>query len=151
MRVDGASGRDEETFGSINAAVIPYSGVVVVADRSQKRLVLISPSVERDVRVVGRTGSGPGELREPKSLQLVDDTVVTLLDRGLSRFTRFTLSAKGLRIAGTTTVTPRPADACYLRDRLVAFRYDEEISAGQVLCAATVRPVTACGLPQFRM
>jgi len=168
IRVDGTSGRDEGTFGSIDAAVISYSGIVIVADRSQRRLVLIFPSVERDVRVVGRTGSGPGELREPKSLQLVDDSVVTLLDRGLSRFTRFTMSGIGLRIAGTTAVTPRPDDACYLRDRLVAFRYDpvrrmmlhwartptaperyvgrpfeagsgfleEELSQGQVLCAA---------------
>jgi hypothetical protein len=113
---------ETEEFGLVEAALILPNGAAVVSDRVKQRLVFITPT-GRGVRVVGRAGSGPGEMKEPSSLAVFDSGVV-VLDRALARLSFFNLTTTGLRYHRSISVRRIPDAVCGYQKEYVSLRYD---------------------------
>jgi hypothetical protein len=68
-------------------AVDPRDGSLYVSDAFWGRVLRFAPD-GRLVRAYGRRGDGPGELRAPGAVEVVDSAVVVLDERRLTRFRR---------------------------------------------------------------
>jgi hypothetical protein len=115
------------------ATAIPGLGFVVL-DLSNLRLQLFAFD-GRLLGVTGRSGSGPGEMREPVSISLVASDTVAVLDRALQRLSFIAVGPSGLRTARTVPLDHNPEDICRIGRRFVALGHDPATS--QVLHAVT--------------
>jgi len=124
LHVDGSSGLEREEFDDIAVGVLSGNGQALVVDRGKMRVPLLTalPNGHR-VTTLGRRGSGPGELREPKSIHSVGNQFI-LLDRALLRLTYYEIRGTDLGLAKTSALTELPDDVCFLDSRMVAFGYD---------------------------
>ncbi len=79
-------GGDSSGFGFVGPVRLLHSGGVVIGDHSAVRLVVYD-SNGRLVRVLGRRGDGPGELRQIGSVSVTAEDSIVTFDPRLQRFT----------------------------------------------------------------
>jgi hypothetical protein len=109
----------EAQFQDVRGAIALSDGRIVVAEASADQLVVFG-SDGRVITTIGRSGRGPGELRDPNDLFLLPRDTIAVRDLSTSRITLFTADGNVVddwRIGG-----PPRSIAGVLRDhRLVAF------------------------------
>ncbi len=81
-----------QTFGDIGGAVISRWGDLIISDLGNSHVVRFTADGEL-VEIIGREGAGPGEFRNPTSLDIeTDKDILWVADRTLSRMNRYRLS-----------------------------------------------------------
>jgi hypothetical protein len=107
-------------FGLLQGGARLQGGEVVLMDSRMNRVLLLDG--EGAVRhVVGREGEGPGEFRELRSLQALDDSTVAIFDRGNQRFSTLVLRGDSLALVAERTLPGFIEDACILGDELFLY------------------------------
>jgi hypothetical protein len=87
VREIAASSRDA-SFTAIDALDVDSKGLIYVPDTYQQRMTVLGPDA-RVVRSFGRRGSGPGEFRSIRGVQILDGDSVLAYDPTLGRITVF--------------------------------------------------------------
>jgi hypothetical protein len=90
----------EAEFAVITGADADSRGRIFVADWMQKRVTVLSPE-GRVLRTLGAYGSGPGEFRAMRGLQVLPGDSVLVYDPELARVTVY--EPDSLRVAGTVS------------------------------------------------
>ena len=139
---------EAQEFGLIAAAVFLPSGMAVISDRAKQRLVVI-PRGGIATSTVGRTGSGPGEMKEPSSLFLIDSTHLVLLDRALARLSIFRPITSGIQYVRSVPLKAIPDDLCASGNEFVAMRFDAPSQTILHRVSAAGREISAFGTPLF--
>jgi len=130
FRVGSGTTTPTEPFGSIESARF-VSETVIVLDGRRPGLFHFS-SRGRQIEVVGRSGSGPGEMHEPTVLQVAPGGRAILLDRALLRLTHYEYSGGKFRLVSTTRLEDDGTESfCLLRGQLIAYGYNA--STGRIL------------------
>jgi hypothetical protein len=109
----------EAQFHDVRGAIALSDGRIVVAEASADQLVVFG-SDGRVIRTIGRSGRGPGELRDPNDLFLLPGDTIAVRDLSTSRITLFTPDGSVVdtwRIDGP----PRSIAGVLRGHRLVAF------------------------------
>ena len=108
IRADTATGQvwvlpapDGGWYGPRGIAVGP-DGSVAVTDTGDKRVILYSPDL-RHLKVIGKPGTGPGELIEPVGIAWLDYRSFVVCDTGNRRLQVFSVSGKVLRMIPLST------------------------------------------------
>ncbi len=80
--------RFPEPFSSVTGVRVLSTGEILIADRTERRLLRLDPELRRATRV-GRDGSGPGEYAAPAGLVPLANDSTMLVDPGLMRLTAY--------------------------------------------------------------
>lgn len=146
-RFGGGSGAGGEQFGSLNGAAVIGPGSAVLADRRNGRLVVVV-ATPRSVTVVGRTGSGPGEFREPRAIGLRGSHDLLVYDHGLARVSDYGIDGRSLVLKGSASVDGRAINMCWQGGSTIALAYDQ--ATGTILRrAGPDGTITSFGDPFF--
>lgn len=94
----------EVEFAAISGVGADSRGRIFVADWMQKRVTVLSPDGEM-LRTLGAVGSGPGEYRAIRGMQVIQGDTVLVYDPELARVTAY--EPDSLRVAGTTNLAGR--------------------------------------------
>lgn len=81
FRVGSMAGADWETFGDLGGVAFDARGNLYVFDRQSSRVV-VTDARGRFVRIVGKRGEGPGELRMPAGFTVLRDGTAVIADMG---------------------------------------------------------------------
>ncbi|MSR37008.1 MAG: hypothetical protein EXR95_10295 [Gemmatimonadetes bacterium] len=93
VTVGAFDGQDWETFGEIADVDFDGAGNLYVFDSQKQRVVVVDPA-GRFVRMFGKQGDGPGELRSPMALVVLPDGTAVIGDLGQRAFVIFSRSLK---------------------------------------------------------
>jgi hypothetical protein len=91
-------------FATITGIDSDTRGRIFVADWMQKRVTVLSPG-GRVLRTLGTVGSGPGEFRAMRGLQVLPGDSLAVYDPELARVTVY--EPQSLRVAATVSLGPR--------------------------------------------
>jgi len=94
----------EVELAAVNGVDADSRGRVFVADWMQKRVTVLSPQ-GRLLRALGTVGSGPGEFRAVRGLQVTPGDTLAVYDPELARVTLF--EPESLKVAGTVNLAGR--------------------------------------------
>ena len=72
---------------AVSAFAVAANGDIVIADASERRVFVYGPSGRR-LRVLGRSGDGPGEFRQPRNLAIASNGDVLVVE-AVGKFHRF--------------------------------------------------------------
>jgi hypothetical protein len=106
-----------EMFGSIRDVAVDGGGRVFVLD-AMHRTVRAFGNDGECLFELGGEGSGPGELREPVSLDLASDGRLRILDMGNGRIEQFDVSGAMPRRLDSVPVPVQGIDLCTIADRI---------------------------------
>jgi len=93
----------EAEFATITGIDADTRGRIFVADWMQKRVTVLGPE-GRVLRTLGAVGSGPGEFRAMRGLQVLPGDSLAVYDPELARVTVF--EPQSLRVASTVNLGP---------------------------------------------
>ncbi len=79
FRVGRLDGADWETFSRVGSVAFDGAGNLYVFDSDNSRIVMVGPTGEF-VRQIGSPGEGPGELRAPQAMGVMEGGTVAVLD-----------------------------------------------------------------------
>jgi hypothetical protein len=100
VRIGELEGPEEYTFGTVVSMAVDSGGTMYVLDQ-QALTVRVYDAAGRHVRDIGRSGSGPGELKQPHSLDFMPDGRLAVRDFGNARINFYDASGES---AGTLTI-----------------------------------------------
>jgi hypothetical protein len=126
MRVGVLAGDTRYEFGEItDIAKVERRGELYVLDRLASRLSVFDETGQF-VTSVGRRGQGPGEFVLARSLSLVGDDQVRVLDPGNGRVSEFVLLGEESLLLNREVTLPLQGawDMCGLSDDLFVLKYD---------------------------
>ncbi len=72
---------------AVSAFAVAANGDIVIADASERRVFVYDPTGRR-LRVLGRSGDGPGEFRQPRNLAIASNGDVLVVE-AVGKFHRF--------------------------------------------------------------
>lgn len=84
VRIGELEGPEEYTFGRVVSVAVDSAGAMYVLDQ-QAMTVRVYDETGRHLRDIGRSGSGPGELKQPHSLDFMPDGRLAVRDFGNAR------------------------------------------------------------------
>jgi hypothetical protein len=100
VRIGELEGPEEYTFGTVVSMAVDSAGTMYVLDQ-QALTVRVYDAAGRHVRDIGRSGSGPGELKQPHSLDFMPDGRLAVRDFGNARINFYDTSGESV---GTLTI-----------------------------------------------
>jgi hypothetical protein len=100
VRIGELEGAEEYTFGSVVSMAVDSAGMMYVLDQ-QALTVRVYDEAGRHVRNIGRAGSGPGELKQPHSLDFMPDGRLAVRDFANARINFYDTSGESV---GTLTI-----------------------------------------------
>lgn len=100
VRIGELEGEDEYTFGRVVSMAVDSAGAMYVLDQ-QALTVRVYDATGRHVRDIGRSGSGPGELKQPHSLDFMPDGRLAVRDFGNARINFYDATGESV---GTLTI-----------------------------------------------
>lgn len=100
VRIGELEGPEEYTFGRVVSMAVDSAGAMYVLDQ-QALTVRVYDETGRHVRDIGRSGSGPGELKQPHSLDFMPDGRLAVRDFGNARINFYDPSGESV---GTLTI-----------------------------------------------
>jgi len=103
MRIGAAEGGDGVAFGRIRGLLLDGDGAMYVLDALAREFSIFAPTGDR-IRTVGRTGSGPGEYRDPRGMAWSPDSALWIMDFANQRYT--VLDRRGELIATFPRAVP---------------------------------------------
>jgi hypothetical protein len=113
VRVGELDGAEEYTFGRVISMTVDSAGAMYVLDR-QTLTVRVYDESGRHVRDIGRSGSGPGELKQPHSLDFTPDGRLAVRDFGNARINFYDPTGESVGTltipGGFSTSTPMHVD-----------------------------------------
>jgi hypothetical protein len=113
VRVGELEGADEYTFGNVVSVTVDDAGAMYVLDE-QARTVRKYDATGRHVQNIGRSGSGPGELKQPHSLDFLPDGRLAVRDFGNARINLYDVAGESIGTliipGGFYTSTPMHID-----------------------------------------
>jgi hypothetical protein len=107
----------ELQFSEILAIAADTSGRVFIADWASRDVRIFSRT-GTFVRLLGPTGSGPGEFRTPMAISVAPDGAVFVLDVGLSRVSEFDAALRFVRTVSISPPIRNPTRIAVSRDRI---------------------------------
>jgi hypothetical protein len=84
VRIGDLEGADEYTFGDVASITVDGEGAIYVLDRQALTVRKYSPAGQH-LQNIGRSGGGPGELKQPHSLDFTPDGRLVVRDFGNAR------------------------------------------------------------------
>ena len=114
LSTDGGEG--PEVFGFIWDVEMDAAGNIYVLDVDYRE-VRVFDSAGRYVEGFGRSGDGPEQFRAPSRMELLDNGLLVVSDRG-NQLKVFAKSQAGYRHSTTIRAPVTPEDLCSVRDRL---------------------------------
>jgi hypothetical protein len=113
VRIGELEGADEYTFGSVVSVTVDDAGAMYVLDQQAKTARKYDAG-GRHVLNIGRSGSGPGELKQPHSLDFVPDGRLAVRDFGNARINLYDATGESVGTliipGGFYTSTPMHID-----------------------------------------
>lgn len=113
VRIGELDGAEEYTFGRVSSMTVDSDGTMYVLDQ-QALTVRVYDENGRHVRDIGRSGSGPGELKQPHSLDFTPDGRLAVRDFGNARINFYDRSGESVGTltipGGFFTTTPMQVD-----------------------------------------
>jgi hypothetical protein len=100
VRIGELDGPEEYTFGRVVSMAVDSAGATYVLDQ-QALTVRVYDESGRHVRDIGRSGSGPGELKQPHSLDFMPDGRLAVRDFGNARINFYAPTGESV---GTLTI-----------------------------------------------
>ena len=97
--VGAFDGQDWETFGEVSDLDFDGAGNLYVFDSQKQRVVVVDPA-GRFLRMFGKQGDGPGELRSPVSIVVLRDGTTAIADMGHRAFVLFGADGQYQRTVG---------------------------------------------------
>lgn len=109
LRIGQLDGADEYTFGEITGLDVSSDGSLFVVDAHARQVRVYDPAGSH-VRSFGGDGSGPGELRSPNGLRVLDDGSIAVRDFGNRRYNIYSQTGESLSVinipGGYSTTSP---------------------------------------------
>lgn len=121
-------GAEDLVFGKIWDVALTSEGGLVVIDRHYLNLRWFGPD-GAFLGKAGRTGSGPGEFREPFDVDVVAEDRVGVIDRSLLRISQFQLQNSEIRLVNEIPVNLRGDQFCATDSGFVVLSIDESRNA----------------------
>src|SRR5688572_14698529 len=113
VRIGELEGADEYTFGNVVSMTVDAGGAIYVLDE-QALKVRKYDAAGRHVLDIGRSGSGPGELKRPHSLDFLPDGRLAVRDFGNARINLYDAAGESVGTmiipGGFATSTPMHVD-----------------------------------------
>jgi hypothetical protein len=100
VRIGELEGPEEYTFGTVVSMTVDSGGTMYVLDQ-QALTVRVYDAAGRHVRNIGRSGSGPGELKQPHSLDIMPDGRLAVRDFSNARINYYDAAGESV---GTLTI-----------------------------------------------
>jgi hypothetical protein len=100
VRIGELEGAEEYTFGSVVSMTVDAAGAMYVLDQ-QALTVRVYDESGRHLRDIGGAGSGPGELKQPHSLDFMPDGRLAVRDFSNARINFYAASGESV---GTLTI-----------------------------------------------
>jgi hypothetical protein len=135
VRIGELEGADEYTFGNVVSLTVDSAGVMYVLD--QQALTVRKYDVNgRHLQNIGRSGSGPGELKRPHSLDFMPDGRLAVRDFGNARINLYDIAGESVGTVvipgGLSTSTPMHIDtAGRISTSVITQRGDSSAKTGQ--------------------
>ena len=123
--IDGA---EEVVFGKIWDVSLTSDGGFVAIDRHYLNLRWFGPD-GAFIGKAGRTGSGPGEFREPFDVNVTTSDRVQVIDRSLLRISEFELGDSEIRLVDELPLNLRGDQFCATDSGFVILSIDENKNA----------------------
>ncbi len=145
-RVGDPQPSEVEEFGYIDGAYLLGNGVVVVRDLKKKRVTMVDSA--GNVRVLARTGEGPGEVIEPSGAFVVDSNEIAVVDNGQRRVVRYVVDGGSATIDTSYRTTGAPIDVCGLRSGGYAgFEFDPQTESTVQIADSVGQRIRSIGSP----
>ena len=98
-------------FGLVWSGVLLADGASAITDMKTKRAITIS-SDGRHIAVLGRSGEGPMEIREPSVILSSEGHSLILIDNALHRLTNYLVTGNSFQFVNSSEFTTQPLYLC---------------------------------------
>ncbi len=146
-RVGALDGEEWETFARIARVRFDGEGRLYILDPGRHSVVVLSPEGEY-LRTVGTRGEGPGELRSPTTLEVMEDGTIVIGDMGARAYVLYASDGSYLRSVPLTDADgfPSPSSLFHPSGGIVTWGISLTFGPGQQPSFPTEVPIRLTSL-----